>query len=340
MQNRLPIDLIQAFKKPSSQFYLMVGGTVLLLAWLSVGLTPPTWWLLFQVIGQFKVLSAQSGGSVVAALLTLIGQSLLLLMAWVILIGIIVRGSARFQAVQPSTYAASPVSQLPVLPQSSASPSGSAATVLASPPARTAIENAQTVLISPDRASPIAWRTRIDEQPTIVVPPEPVRTNPRTSSVQSDYIAEMATRIVPLSSPDIQQSVSDPYASPPELQAHLKQPKWQSDDLSSDPFAPHEDILARSLQENPLLPTEDRLEQTQQTPPVEPVKPAQVVGPVQQQKQTAPTNKKEDGFVFGNPFEGVLPDVFEHDDDLKRSLKEQNSGSHSIDKAPRVKKQP
>lgn len=345
MQNRLPVDLMHALKKQSTQFYLMVGGAVLLLAWLSVGLTPSTWGLLFQVIGQFKVLSAQYGTSAVWALLVLIGQSLLLLAAWVLLIGIVVRGSARFQAAQPSTYYtyAPPASPLPVAPPSSASLSAQGA--------------------------------QIDEQPTIIVPPEPpMEVRPQSFSVQparADQVAEMATQITPLPSPDMQQPALpkpfDPYAPTrifgqaqpapgpdlgeiaemqraqnrrPERSAPLKPSKWQNDDPSIDPFAPHEDILSSSLQENPLLPTGDRPEQTPQTPPTELVRSEQAVEPTQQGKQPAPANKKEDVFVFGNPFEGALPDVFEHDEDLKRSLKEQNSGSHSLDKGSRAKKQP
>jgi hypothetical protein len=341
MQNKLPIDLIYVLKKQSTQFYLLVGGTVLLLAWLSVGLTPSTWWLLFQVIGQFKVLSAQYGMSAVWALLILIGQSLLLLAAWVLLIRIMVRGSARF-----STYYEPPVSAQPVFPPSSASPS--------------------------------AQGVRTDERSTVIVPPEPpVRVIPQPSSVQSvrvaqtDQVAEIATQITPLPSPDIQRSAwqksSDPYAPtsifgqdqqapgpdlaaiaetqraqraqnrPPGRQAQIKQSKWQSDDPASDPFAPHEDILAWSLQDDPLLAREDHPEQTPQIPPVQQVKPEQTVEPVQQVKQTAPADEKEDVFVFGNPFEGTLPDVFEHDDDLKRSLKEENSRSRSNDKGLRVK---
>ncbi len=40
-------------------------------------------------------------------------------------------------------------------------------------------------------------------------------------------------------------------------------------------------------------------------------------------QQAALSDESTQVFVFGNPFEGPLPDVFQHDEDLKRSLLEQ-----------------
>lgn len=81
-------------------FCLLVGGTALLLAWLSVGFAPSTWWLLFQAIRQFNTLWIDQGTSVLWSLLLLIVQSLLLLAAWVLLIRVAVREGSRFYAMQ------------------------------------------------------------------------------------------------------------------------------------------------------------------------------------------------------------------------------------------------
>ncbi len=64
--------------------------------------------------------------------------------------------------------------------------------------------------------------------------------------------------------------------------------------VEDDPFAVKEDVLHVFEQEEP---EEHTSEQDEQDDPV---------------------------FVYGNPFEGPLPDVFMHDEDLKRSIEEQN----------------
>src|SRR5712692_10156360 len=95
-------------RRQSTQFYLQAGGTVLLLAWLSIGLTPSTWGLLFQIISRFKILWAQQGVNTLWALLLLIGQSFLLLAAWVLLIVVVVRESAYLRALRPASLQSTP----------------------------------------------------------------------------------------------------------------------------------------------------------------------------------------------------------------------------------------
>jgi hypothetical protein len=53
----------------------------------------------------------------------------------------------------------------------------------------------------------------------------------------------------------------------------------------------------------------------------------------EQQGQTPFASEQDQSFVFGNPFDGPLPDVFEHDEDLKRSIAQQNIKPHT-DHAP------
>lgn len=56
--------------------------------------------------------------------------------------------------------------------------------------------------------------------------------------------------------------------------------------------------------------------------------------PAQQEQNASPEEEDDAVFVFGNPFEGPLPDVFMEDEDLKRSILEQQA-SLSDDPAAR-----
>jgi len=358
MQNRPPVDQIHYLRRQSTQFYLLAGGTALLLAWLSVGLTPSTWGLLFQIISQFKMLWTQQSVNTLWALLLLIGQSLLLLAAWVLLIGIVIRESVYLRALlpvspppTPTAYAAMPVP-----------PPVEAATLVLSQPApvtfgppppppppstwETASATEQITLI-PDQVkaqdvSPLAQMLRIDEQCTVVSPRSfrKTRLSPSTPSAQvkppgaAKQASEMPTQIRPPSTPDTSDSSSQqgsdlyegigvfgqeeqiPFPEPQQIpqtqigqqeqqrqQKPSRRPKWQDEDVLSNPFAPNEDVLGLSLQEKLLQGASDHMEQTQPTPQ---------------------DSEQDEVFVFGNPFEGALPDVFEHDEDLKRSLLEQS----------------
>jgi len=334
MQNMPPVDQIHPPRKQPVLFYLLAGGTGLLLAWLSVGLAPSTWWLLFQVISQFKMLWMQHGISTLWALLLLIGQSLLLLGAWVLLIGVVARESTRIHALLPASAVATaavvpvpdPMLEMPISPSAPVMP------VSRLQPAQGAAASAHP--------GPPTQRTRTPASPVQsdqvkvhdTLPPTQILQGARAAQTErTKRTSEKAARTNPSSSPDIlrssAQKASDPYAVSnivdqeeqipfPDLpqaqevqKKQNKRSKWQNDDVPSDPFALNEDILRMSLQSTPLQEAGGHLEQAQPAQP------------------TSLDDDQDEIFVFGNPFDGALPDVFEHDEDLKRSLIEQSSES-------------
>lgn len=316
-------------KQWRQQFLLLIGGASLLLAWLSVGLVPSTWWLLLQALRQFDTLWAQQGTSVLGLLLLLAVQSLFLLSAWALLIWVAVREGIRLRAMgseteeqisaQPAIADVASVSALYQPTMASIVPSPAIqepplllppdpTTAQSSHPERPALPRVQ-VTLTPAQSdtyevgSPA--RSSLAEQRT-VTPSLPVQETRITASekiVQAPRIAYKAE--VPLQrhaslSPDGPEFLFQEKQTSSSMRQRTQQKRGHGEDLR-DPFTVHEDVVKMFLQENPLVKAREQAEQ----------------------KQLAGEEKQE--FVFGNPFEGLLPDVFEHDEDLKRSIKEQHA---------------
>jgi hypothetical protein len=330
-------------------FALLTGATGLILAALSVGLALPTWRLLFQAIKQFPTLQAQQGMSADGFLLTLLVQAGFSLAAWTLFIWIAGRavmrlrtteaqiatrlttqpamapGADTFMPHQPvaSPQAAHPFTMQPPagaaantsVPASSLAPTILPPAVVQQPPAL-APSNAATVL-APQPILPRVQVTLMPEQPgvpetkTLVQRSSPAQHTPVPPPSMPEVTSQQATRgvhpaqalstnatILPRqtfpSSPGVREQEQP---SSPSLQP--KTPGRQQRE-QKDPFAVNEDAVKMFLQGDALSAPKEQAKSGQAAPGMPGAE-----------------------FVFGNPFEGLLPDVFEHDEDLKRSVKEQ-----------------
>jgi hypothetical protein len=342
-------------------FYLPVGGTCLLLLWLSVGLAPSTWWLLFQAIRQFSTLWAQQGASVLWSFLLLIVQSLLLLAAWVLLIRLTLKEKARFKKAKqvplpsvavmaadppapPQLASSLPLLEAPTLIQPAQTlPVADQPTKLEVPPPVQApraeqhspvrflsMRKKRQVSSNPDLVTPT---TRLSEAPTQIsaaniaefpTQQEIPSGRPAQSAFSSQLSAsnseqkhvkkqvkprEKANQALPKEPErNVPYEASNSYSLPdifaqveqiPFPEPHLMGQEKQSNNAADDPSAIPEDILR-------LFRQEDSPEEVEH-----------------QEVQAEPPGEQDPLFVYGNPFEGPLPDVFEHDEDLKRSIAEQ-----------------
>ncbi len=110
--------------------------------------------------------------------------------------------------------------------------------------------------------------------------------------------------------PQLKLPDNEPGASSPQVVSK----KW--DDGQDDPFNIREEVFEMFHQDGlPENPTSD---------------------------QERVSDTSEQGFVFGDPFEGPLPDVFQHDEDLRRSVLQQVKSqpqAHTPTDASHAKKQ-
>jgi len=214
-----------------------------------------------------------------------------------------VAGASAFYQPTPTTFVPAPAVQgAPVpLPPGVANASG-----------WPALPSVQVTLIPSqsgiDKAG-ASTRSSLSEQRTIAsapptqasqgATPEQIRPKPQIASAPEVSLP----RSVSLS-PDALSGfpLQTQQASPPTQKK--TQQKYDSGKALEDPFAVNQDVVKTFLQENPLAQEKEQAQQKQ------------ISGePIQE-------------FIFGNPFEGLLPDVFEHDEDLKRSVQERHLTMH------------
>jgi hypothetical protein len=163
---------------------------------------------------------------------------------------------------------------------------------VAEPPRKrsTSIQRRAPISSSPelDQDDDLAWKRPAEEE----IPPYTPPSAPAEDPLE-------ATMISARSKMNKASQAEGSKQAQPALPAPKPRPKQQPtpppDDpfsvIEDDPFAVKEDVLHVFEQEEPEEHTPE---------PDDPV------------------------FVYGNPFEGPLPDVFMHDEDLKRSIEEQN----------------
>lgn len=325
------IQLVQlaTTRKQWREFFLLIGGTSLILIGLSVGLALSTWRLLFQGLRQFTILWTQQGVGGLGLLLLLVGQLLFSLAAWALLIRVAMREVVRLRNLPSETekqmftppatahvagvsafYQPTPTAIVPAPAVQGAPvplPPGVTTT-----PGRPVLPGVQVTLIPSqsniDKAG-ASTRSSLSEQRTIAsapptqasqgATPEQIRPKPQIASAPEVPLP----RSVSLS-PDVPSGfpLQTQQASPPTQKK--TQQKHDIGEALEDPFAVNQDIVKAFLQENPL---------------------AQEKGQAQQKRVSSEPIQE---FIFGNPFEGLLPDVFEHDEDLKRSVQERHLTMH------------
>jgi hypothetical protein len=401
LHNTEAVQLASSIKRQFMLFCLLTGSTALLLAWLSIGFAPSTWWLLFQAIRQFSVLWADQRTRLLWSLLLLIVQSLLLLQAWVLLIRVAVREGSRLYALLSKND-----QQVMAAPTASV-----AATMPASAPSATTppspLADVPTQLIQPTPTAPTPDQSL---EPTVLPPvqtfpdrqladaqSQPLRKTRLASSKQiagaaelMHNIAEAPTQMNALPSPDTQASAQETSLDypvqlsfpsqqsifVPEQAEFLEQTIQTSPEEASrnDPYEEFNPYAVNDVfgQEEQISFPELELRSTKQDKLISYSTDASLAIPgnmarqfqqeglreevgqpgkqesfqeeaKQPEQQEQPAEEQEQLFVFGNPFEGPLPDVFEHDEDLKRSILEgielsSGQGSHNQSTAGESKK--
>jgi hypothetical protein len=143
-----------------------------------------------------------------------------------------------------------------------------------------------------DQDDDFSWKRPADQEVPAYTPPPAPAEDPLEATVISDRSKMNKAH------PSEESKQALPAARP---KRQPKQPSPPQDDpfsvIEDDPFAVKEDVLHVFEQEDPEEQMQEEDEQAAEDDPV---------------------------FVYGNPFEGPLPDVFMHDEDLKRSIEEQN----------------
>ncbi len=333
--------------------WLPIVGAGLLVLVLSGGFPPATWLLLFQTFSQLNVLLALQGPVVILPLTVLVVQSCLLLIAWVLWAWIVFREGSylmamqskaeldRLLALQPSTGELLPASQL----------ASSIPTEQASAVATDQLDEEQDFTRTTDQ---------LDEEQDAAVITAPLRRGrdaARSTAVVRQDKGYAVTTTPLRRGKDAARSTAvvrqdKGYAVTTAPLRRGKDAARSMDQLDEEQeFSPKakgqaRHVPRRTSNARPGISTVPRrggkrLENPfdGEGPPVSesPVKVSQdqlkVI--VEQEEQPEEDIEENDSpFVFGNPFDGPLPEVFKYDADLKRSVmeavEEDNAQSKSL----------
>ena len=302
-------------RKQWIEFALLIGGTGLLLAIVFVGLALPVWRLLFQTLRQFAMLQAQQGIGAAGLLCLLVFQAGFSLAAWGLFAWIAVRGGMRLRAtashansqfdMPPMMDAAAlnqPIAPAQVAGQTAVPGLSMPPTVVQTPTVPPQPLPHVQVTMMPDPFEKLAFMQYPFTAPRTAAPvsqaPIPTAEEQKVHPKRAEVTNEATVlRPNPLSSNNRTSRWQEP---PSHLSQQATQRQPGNSETQGDPFAVNEDAVKLFLRENALPKSKEQPEQ----------KPGFGI--------------PNPEFLFGNPFEGLLPDVFEHDEDLKRSIKEQH----------------
>ncbi|GHO93651.1 hypothetical protein KSF_036990 [Reticulibacter mediterranei] len=152
-----------------------------------------------------------------------------------------------------------------------------------------------------DQDDDISWKRPADQEVPVYTPPPAPAEDPLEATVIANR-SKMNKERQEQESKQARQVQESKQALPA---ASPKRQPTQPAQQPSDPFSVVED--------DPFAVKEDVLHVFEQEDPEE-----------QMQEEEEQASEDDSIFVYGNPFEGPLPDVFMHDEDLKRSIEEQN----------------
>ncbi len=310
---------------------LIVGGVIF---WLSGGFPPTAWVLLSQLISRWSALQATQGSAALIPLCILVVQCVLLLIAWGMLVLVIIREISAFKDWQaqkrivqlqaallasgnaPATAATvnRPVSPLPQPQQA----------VQQKPVAQQSVQ--QKPVAQQSVPKPVAQQSVWYDQvsgPLTPVQPEPANRGLRIELDESDSAPDSPfdnklLTSMQLKSRGLRLDLDKPEAMPPNPfdgddkspSAQLKSRGLQvsSDGTSrpvkgnpNDPFGAKDDVFDFFLESD---------EDAENAAPDEEEAPVEEAEP---EKEIPP-------FLYGNPFEGELPEVFRYDMDLRQSV--------------------
>ncbi|GCF06805.1 hypothetical protein [Dictyobacter arantiisoli] len=260
-----------------------------LIIWLSGGFPPTVWTLLIKIFLYWNVYWSTKHNGLGVPLIILIIQSLLLLVAWILLIVSVVREIRGF--LSPEDYS-SPIEPVPAV-QAVQTPEPAAVENVVSrsktarqatqmlPPTPTATRKRAPAPDATENTGSLRNPFEIDTQPTVVK----AGTRKQTTAKKSSDASNSRTTKVP-------EPASKAYTprDPFDVQLDVLDLFDQAQQSEDDPFS-HDKV---DIAEEQTI-----VEEPEQEEPAE--------------------------FVYGNPFEGPLPEVFEYDADLKRSVDDMNT---------------
>ncbi|BCL80633.1 hypothetical protein ccbrp13_30980 [Ktedonobacteria bacterium brp13] len=286
--------------------YLPLVVTLLLSVWITGGWSPTTWGYLFEVITHWHAIAARQGTALLPAFLVLLAQSILLISAWILLIILIYREvrSALPAHVQSQTDESGGIAR----PGLQATFQRFIATMSA--------QTQETRALKLKTAS--ASATMLTEPEAIVenvpiIPAMPAATV--ITSASSSPAADTEDKQLEPEQVNDQQSAA--VHQDEEALYVLDYPFESADTTNTEPDA---SISGN----NPFNTSADILTLFEAEP--------SAADNTAEDEQTV--NNTEPAYVFGNPFDGPLPDVFTSDDDLKRVVREQQEEQrHSLEKA-------
>ena len=329
---------------------LPILGTGLLVILVSGGFPPTTWVLLFKTFSQLNHLLVSQGPGVILVLIVLIVQSLLLAVAWGLL-GWVVMLEGRhlmtiqskaeldrllaFQSSNGDLIPPSPMltKQLPAesdygvtTDQLEEEPDYTVATdqleeeadyaVTTGPLRRgkdflvtTGPLDVTTAPLREEEPEGKAWASR-SVQPGNVQSSRIQSRSVQSGNVQSSRVQSHSVQSSSIQSRNVQSS-SVQSRRTSRLRQGSSRARQQEEDLLENPF----DREVPLGSETTFDGKRDRVKV--------------VVG---EEEQPDEENEEEDAFVFGNPFDGPLPEVFRYDTELRRSVmelrEEEDSGSN------------
>lgn len=260
--------------------------TSLLILWLDGGFPPANWQLLAEALINASAYKAAQGTSMSTVLSILGVQSLLLLLVWIGLLVLTLRDV--FALLRgPDRFS---VVRLPAAPDASLTIRGRTAST---------VRKASEAL-----RSPFENLSRQRQQNGTI-------TLGKNGSVNSTP-ARKALPAAPQLKPSGMQAgaqMAVPQILPPKQELPVPDVPLRTPGRPADPFDMQPDILDLFAQPEFL-----------DTPALKADRPGLHPAQAQAQPQAQPGRAAQPEFVFGNPFEGPLPEVFEYDADLKQSL--------------------
>jgi hypothetical protein len=282
---------------------ILIAGTTAVLLRVSGGMPPVTWILLFQLSRTLMTQEITREGALLLPFFVLIIQSFLLAIAWESLIWITICETVRFLAMRTKVQ----TDLSPSAPDKTTT-SGEAQTSPNSSP-QAVLEKTHSERVEqkddekPDDVTIYAEQAHIlpDSEDILLNPFEEEipftseqrsQRTPAKGSQQGDVKGETSS----FSDATKASHVQNPFAVKPEV-LNL----FQSESTSEHPMRQ----LSRVEQELAQLFQETQRDRAFEQPT----------------STEDSSEKAHKVFVFGNPFEGPLPDVFEYDTDLKDSLR-------------------
>lgn len=263
---------------------VIATGILMLIISGSGGLIPPTWSQLFDLLLHLKTYMVGEGVRAMFWLLMVIMQALILTIAWIVYIILVIKAVGVFKEL---------------LSQMEHSHSVALATIGEKQVEILQMEERTRKVLTTQRAYTSSIPKKYSSDP----PTYDTDSNPFAIEEGDRFLLDQPRRR--------SSSQARPPQPPPQVQVQQIQPQLPAPPVTRkavNPYVAHESPVTNPFTSpGPLAAAP-------------PGQPANNIG-----NTTAHKTRKEAApeFIFGNPFESNLPDVFHEDEDLKRSLENQ-----------------